>query len=46
MDYVILSEAVWSKLKIIYGAYPEFRRSGDSAIEIYPKTLKIYKEVR
>ena len=47
MDYVIVSEEVWRRLKLIYGAYPEFRRSGDSkTIEIYPKTFKIYTKVR
>ncbi len=45
MDYVIVSEEVWGKLKLIYGAYPEFRRSGESNIEIYPKTIKLFTRV-
>ena len=43
---MIVSEEVWGKLKLIYGAYPEFRRSGESDIEIYPKTIKLYTKVR
>ena len=47
VDYVIVSEEVWRRLKLIYGAYPEFRRSGDGQIvEIYPKTFKIYTRIK
>jgi hypothetical protein len=42
IHYIIVSEEVWRRLKLIYGAYPEFRRTGEKAIEIYPKNFKIY----
>ena len=42
IHYVIVSQEVWRRLKLIYGAYPEFRRTGEKAIEIYPKNFKIY----
>ena len=32
MDYVIISEKVWTYLKSIYGGYPEFRRTGFDSI--------------
>ncbi len=42
MDYVIVSEQVWTHLKTIYGGYPEFRRTGFDSIELYPKVVCIY----
>lgn len=42
MDYVIVSEKVWSNLKAIYEGYPEFRRTGYDTIELYPKIIKAY----
>ena len=41
-DYVFVSEKIWKYLKIIYGGYPELRRTGTDFIELYPKILKIY----
>jgi hypothetical protein len=32
IHYIIVSEEVWKRLKLIYGAYPEFRRTGEKAI--------------
>lgn len=42
MDYVIVSEKIWNHLKGIYDGYPEFRRSGFDAIQLYPKIIKAY----
>jgi hypothetical protein len=42
MDYVIVSEKIWSYLKTIYDGYPEFRRTGFDAIELYPKIVRAY----
>lgn len=42
MDYVIISEKVWTYLKSIYGGYPEFRRTGFDSIELYPKIACTY----
>lgn len=42
-DYFLVSEIVWKNLKKIYDAFPEFRRTGEDFIELYPKILKIYK---
>ena len=42
IDYIIVSEEVWRRLKFIYGGYPEFRRTGEDGIEIYPKCVRIY----
>jgi hypothetical protein len=44
VHYIIVSEEVWRNLKFIYGAYPEFRRTGEDNIEIYPKTFKIFSK--
>ena len=45
VDYIIVSEEIWRRLKFIYGAYPEFRRTGEEGIEIYPKCVKIYTAI-
>jgi hypothetical protein len=42
MDYVIVSEKVWTYLKAIYDGYLEFRRTGFDSIELYPKIIKTY----
>lgn len=42
MDYVIVSEKIWNFLKMIYDGYPEFRRTGFDAIELYPKIVRVY----
>ena len=45
MHYVLVSEKVWSKLKLLYDYYPEFRRTGKSCIELYPKCIKMYSAI-
>lgn len=45
MNYILVSEKVWKKLKYIYKGYPEFRRTGSNNIELYPKRIKIYSSL-